>query len=60
MATKSLRCMISVGEEMSREMEAFRFERRFPTRLQAAAELIRLGLEVVKQEKMTPKAPKDR
>ena len=60
MATKSLRYMISVDEEMLREMEAFRFERRFPTRLQAAAELIRLGLEIVKQEKMTPKVPKDR
>lgn len=48
MATKSLRCMISVDEEMLREMEDFRFERRFPTRSQTAAELIRWGLEVVK------------
>lgn len=33
--------MISVDEGMLREMEAFLFERRFPTRSQAAAELIR-------------------
>ena len=60
MATKSLRCMISVDEEMLREMEAFRFERRFPAHSQAAAELICWGPKAVKQEKMTQKAPKDR
>lgn len=60
MATKSLRYMISVGEEMSREMEAFRFERRFPTHSQAAAELICWGPKAVKQGKTAQKTPKDR
>lgn len=50
MATKKPRYMISVDDEMFRAIEDFRFERRFQTRSQATAELIRLGLESLKKE----------
>ena len=47
MATKKPRYMISVDEDMYHEIEDFRYENRFPTRSEATAELIRLGLEAV-------------
>lgn len=51
MATKRPRYMISVDTEMFNAIEDFRFERRFQTRSEATAELIRLGLEQIKKEK---------
>ena len=54
MATKRPRFMISVDEEMFEAIENFRFEHRFQTRSEATAELIRLGLEVVKKETENP------
>ena len=50
MATKKPRYMISVNDEMFNAIEDFRFERRFQTRSEATAELIRLGLESLKKE----------
>lgn len=50
MATKKPRYMISVDDDMFNAIEDFRFERRFQTRSEATAELIRLGLESLKQE----------
>lgn len=50
MATKRPRYMISVDTEMFNAIEDFRFERRFQTRSEATAELIRLGLEQIKKE----------
>lgn len=50
MATKRPRYMISVDDEMFKEIEDFRFENRFPTRSEATAELIRLGLEAIRKE----------
>ena len=50
MATKRPRYMISVDTDMFNAIEDFRFERRFQTRSEATAELIRLGLEVLKQQ----------
>lgn len=50
MATKRPRYMISVDEEMFKEIEDFRFKNRYDTRSKATAELIRLGLEQLKSE----------
>lgn len=50
MATKKPRYMISVDNDMFNAIEDFRFERRFQTRSEATAELIRLGLEVLKKQ----------
>lgn len=50
MATNRPRYMISVDDEMFKEIEDFRFENRFPTRSEATAELIRLGLEAIRKE----------
>lgn len=50
MATKKPRYMISVDDDMFNAIEDFRFERRFQTRSEATAELIRLGLEQLKKE----------
>lgn len=50
MATKKPRYMISVDNDMFNAIEDFRFERRFQTRSEATAELIRLGLEALKKQ----------
>lgn len=50
LATKRPRYMISVDDDMFNEIENFRFEHRFQTRSEATAELIRLGLEVLKKQ----------
>ena len=55
MATKRPRYMISVNDEMFNAIEDFRFERRYQTRSEATAELIRLGPEHLKKEQL----PKD-
>ncbi len=54
MATKKPRYMISVDDDMFAEIEDFRYEKRFPTRSEATAELIRLGLEAIKKERQEP------
>lgn len=51
MATDRPRYMVSVDNDMFREIENFRFERRYQTRSEATVELIRLGLEAVKKER---------
>ncbi len=51
MATKRQRYMISVDDELFKEIEDFRFEKRYQTRSEATAELIRLGLAVIKKER---------
>lgn len=56
MATKRPRYMISVDDDMFSAIEDFRFERRFQTRSEATAELIRLGLESLKRERQEAKA----
>ena len=43
--------MISVDDAMFLEIEDFRYEKRYPTRSEATSELIRLGLEVIKEER---------
>ena len=49
MATVKPRYSITLDEELFQEVEDFRFEHRYQTRNQATIELIRLGLEAVKQ-----------
>lgn len=51
MATDKPRYTVSVDREMFRQIEDFRFEKRFQTRSEATAELIRLGLAALNQEK---------
>ena len=58
MATKRPRYMISVDNEMFNAIEDFRFERRFQTRSEATAELIRLGLEQIKKDQAEQVAKK--
>lgn len=50
MATKRPRYTVSVDEEMFQKIEDFRFQHRYQTRSQATVELIRLGLESLKQQ----------
>lgn len=54
MATTRQRYMISVDDALFEEIENFRFERRFQTRSEATAELIRLGVESLREHKKTP------
>ncbi len=56
MATAKPRYTVSVDNVMFQKIENFRFERRFQSRSEATAELIRLGLEALTQEK-TEKNP---
>jgi len=50
MATEKPRYSITVDDEMFKQIEDFRFEKRYQTRNQATIELIRLGLEALKRE----------
>lgn len=50
MATNKLRYTVSVDEDLFQQIEDFRFTRRYQTRSEATVELIRLGLEMVKQQ----------
>lgn len=52
MATKRPRYMISVDEDMFNAIEDFRFEKRFQTRSEATAELIRLGLKALEKQNL--------
>lgn len=53
MATEKFRYTVSVDSELFQRIEDFRFERRYQTRSEATAELIRLGLDALKQESET-------
>ena len=50
MATDKPHYTVSVDNELFQQIEDFRFEHRFQTRSEATVELIRLGLEHLKQE----------
>lgn len=52
MATQRQRYMISVDDDLFERIEDFRYKNRFPTRSEATAELIRLGLESLAQSKV--------
>lgn len=53
MATTRPRYTVSVDPEMFEEIEDFRYKNRYPTRSDATVELIRLGLDSLKQESNT-------
>ncbi len=50
MATDKPRYSITLDDDMFKEVEDFRFEHRYQTRNQATIELIRLGLEAIKEQ----------
>ena len=50
MATDKPRYSITLDEELFKEVEDFRFERRYQTRNQATVELIRIGLAEIKKQ----------
>lgn len=54
MATDKPRYTVSVDKELFQEIEDFRFEHRYQTRSEATVELIRLGLESLKNEEKNP------
>lgn len=58
MATDKPRYTVSVDRELFQKIEDFRFEHRFQTRSEATVELIRLGLESLKNEKEKQKSAK--
>lgn len=50
MATENKRYTVSVDQKLFDEIEDFRFANRYQTRSEATVELIRKGLEQLKQE----------
>ena len=50
MATQKPRFSFTVDESMLKDIEDFRFEKRYPNRNQATIELIKLGLEKLKAD----------
>lgn len=51
MPTQKPRYTVIVDEEMLKEIDDFRFENRYPSRSAATLELIRLGMEALKNSK---------
>ncbi len=52
--------MISVDDPMFKEIEDFRFDRRFQTRSEATTELIRIGLETIKKQETEQQLREDK
>lgn len=50
MPTEKPRYCITVDDEMLKEIDDFRFDNRYNSRSQATLELIRLGLEALKEQ----------
>lgn len=57
MATDRPRYTVSVDSELFKQIEDFRFEHRYQTRSEATVELIRRGLESLKQEEAASRGP---
>ncbi len=53
MATEKPRYTVSVDKDLFQQIEDFRFGHRFQTRSEATVELIRLGLEKLKEQANT-------
>ena len=53
MVTIRPRYTVSVDNDLFKKIEDFRFENRFQTRSESTVELIRLGLEALKNEDNT-------
>ncbi|ODM03173.1 hypothetical protein BEI61_03967 [Eisenbergiella tayi] len=54
MSTDKPRYSITLDDELFKEVEDFRFEKRYQTRNQATVELIKLGLQALREEKESP------
>lgn len=52
MPTEKPRYCITVDDEMLKEIDDFRFGNRYNSRSQATLELIRLGLQALKEQKI--------
>lgn len=52
MPTEKQRVMLTIEDEVSRDIEDFRFGNRFPSRSAAINELIRIGLKSIAMERM--------
>lgn len=52
MPTEKPRYTITLDEEMLKAIDDYRFEHRFANRTQATLELIRLGLEALKEDQL--------
>lgn len=50
MPTEKPRFTVIVDEELLKKIDDFRFENRYPSRSAATLELIRLGIEALKEE----------
>lgn len=59
MPTEKPRYCITVDEEMLKEIDDFRFDNRYNSRSQATLELIRLGLQALKEQDTEKKEKKD-
>lgn len=56
MPTEKPRYCITVDDEMLKEIDDFRFGNRYNSRSQATLELIRLGLQVIREREEAKKA----
>jgi len=52
MPTEKPRYTVTVDEELLKKIDDFRFENRYPSRSAATLELIRLGMEALKEQKV--------
>lgn len=55
MPTEKPRYCITVDDDMLKQIDDFRFDNRYNSRSQATLELIRLGLEALKEQEITKK-----
>lgn len=59
MPTEKPRYTVIVDEELLEKIDDFRFENRYPSRSAATLELIRLGIEALKEEQGKDDKEKD-
>ena len=59
MPTEKPRYTVIVDEELLKEIDDFRFENRYPSRSAATLELIRLGMDAIKNQKQAQKKKSD-
>lgn len=59
MPTEKPRYTVIVDEELLEKIDDFRFENRYPSRSAATLELIRLGMEALKEEQGKDDKEKD-
>ena len=60
MPTEKPRYCITVDDEMLKEIDDFRFDNRYNSRSQATLALIRLGLQVLREQEEAKKAQENK